>query len=238
CGGAMSLWRMSLDNPENQANHRQWLEEQLGIYVPKSFTMADEILYFWFRRTRDDSTAAHPSDDLYGVYVENVKQVMENPEKFVAALKQDMPNIWLLWHMVSRFRTKAEVKMADSAFFSFWQPWLPDVLEKATETDPFIVAMYVTPLVYDLDNIPQGRRRDGSDGADSRITFTWRVSFDGKVGEMLFGQRLNDMMRIIAALKEGDYSEYKTLDEQAKAILDYAGTHANTWLLDHPSSEV
>jgi hypothetical protein len=228
------MWRMSLDNYETEENHKYWLENQIDKYLPKSLKLANDIFYFWGYRTRSDSESKQYPPELYKMYFEKIKKLIKNTEQFVKVLNHDMPHIWTLRHRVFRnygneqiTKTEQQIK---NTFFSDWQPWLADSLVKASQKAPITIAMYTTPLVYDLNNVT-------FDDEDSGIRHGWKVGFDEEIGKMLFGDNLQKIMEVVSILKENDYKNYNDLGEQAKTLLDYAVTHSKQCLLDNSTKQ-
>jgi hypothetical protein len=229
------LWRMSLDNPDSEAEYTKWLESQIDKYYAESLRFNNTIFYYWRSRTRSDVETKQRSPELYKMYVEKIKQLAKKPEEFIKALSSIPPYIWTLRHIVFMFEGNENIghyAQQDKSIFSNWQPWIVDLLIKTAKNAPTIIPMYTAPLMYDAnmsfqDDEEENQRRQG-----------WVARFDETIARMLFGDDLLKIMKVISALKEDDYKGYSEIDGQARAILDFAVIHSKQWLKENkPVSE-
>jgi hypothetical protein len=231
-----NLWRMSLDNYESKENHKSWLGSQIDKYLSQSLRFTNDIFYLWRSRTRDESKSSLYSGDLYGIYVEKVKQLMGDSQGFTKVLERDAPFIWAIRHVVFQSAGNDDIKRSTDDIFGLWKPWLVNLLEDAVKINPTVVAMCTVPLVYNLKDMTYDKGISDDD-TDLGVTHGWSGEYDEEIATKLFGDDLPKIMKVISALKEDDYKGYSEIDVQAKAILDFAVIHSKQWLLDHPITQ-
>lgn len=218
------LWRIHLKNSASEETHCDWLEDMLSAYLPLSIRFANDIFYFWKFRKDSEAESKYVRPEIEQMYTNLIKTLFENePEKLIKALSPKY--IWTLRHLLFKNKNNAAIKK-DEKFFSDWQPWFIDLLITASEINSKLVAMFIVPLLYDIQMSTTG---DGDlEDETPKLKHGWKARYDETVASLLFGERLPEARRILSSLSEDDYSQ-DNLDEQEKCILDFAVSHSQKW---------
>jgi hypothetical protein len=210
--GFVELFRMSLDNPSEQ--HDEWVILEIARILPDDLRLANDVYDFFRASTRSEIKAKARHPNIRTAAVECARDLFSgNPQGFIWALRNS--HFWTLYHFVIHFDTKNGG--GEGFDMSRWE-WLGDVLFGALEMREDIVLPQVVALLF-------SGTRDKYTFKAEKSQFERAYQFDEELGRFLFGERLDDVMIILAehvAIENG-------VEEDAR-IMSAAKSIAANWL--------
>lgn len=232
------LWRIHLKSPTSVKIHHAWLKDMLSTYLPLSLRFAGDIFYFWKFRKDSKAESRYAPSEIEQMYTNLIKTHFENePEKLIKALSKPK-HIWTLRHLLFKMKENIAIKQygEKATFFSAWQPWFIDLLIRAAEVNPKLIAMYIIPLLYDLKMTDIDTDAD-LEGDEPMFSHAWKAHFDEEIARLVFGERFSDAMTVVSNLSESNYADYE-LSEQERCILDFAVVHSKKWKESQSSNQI
>jgi hypothetical protein len=178
CTGFIPLWRLAIRAPIDEQEHRDWLLQEIRKALPKSFRFANDLYNYWKSNDESDVHLKKPHPELREPVIEGAKSLFkDSPERLIQALDPEF--IYSVYFFVIYYSTPVE---GGSGFDLVAWRWFTYVLVDAAKLEPLvIIPQIVTLIVKEEMAIPD-----------------FIYTFDKEMAMQLFGDKLIDIMTLIA----------------------------------------
>ena len=199
CDSFLSLWRLSLDNPIEQEEHRTWILQEIVKSLKISLRFANDLYYYWKHIDHGSIQEKKPQPELRDPIIKEAKKLYDkNPDKLIGVL--DSTFMYCIYHFAIHF---SEPDEGGSGFKSEEWRWLALVLIEAAYKKPESVLPQIVTLIVKSH---MGRNQ-----------YIHELNFERAAS--LFQDRLLEVLKLLS--EDWDYSHF---DKHEQERISFAKT--------------
>lgn len=205
CSGFLSLWRLSTRNSIDPTKHNKWILNEILKALNVSLRFANDLFYYWQCNSRGEVSSKESRPELHKPIVEEAKRLYESsPKRLISVLDPHY------MYSISQFTQYLNLpEQGGSGYEPHEWKWLANLLIEAAKINTATILPQIVNLIFKDDM-----------GISNFI-----CSFNSKLATEFFGERLQEVMSLIA---EG--FDYSVFDKREKDLIEYAQKFATEWL--------
>lgn len=197
CAGFLSLWRMAIRTPIDQHEHNNWILDEIRKALPRSFRFANDLYYYWQSNSETDVSVKRPRPELREPIIQEARSLFQDsPERLIESLDSDFP--YSVYHFVVH---NSQPDRGGAGFNPVEWKWFADILLEAARLKPLVIIPQIVPLIV----------------REEMTIHDFIYTFDKEMALQLFGDKINEVMALIA--QPLDYSKF---NERERRSIEFA----------------